>query len=37
MGDSGLPVSLGIVIAATVFGGLLFAGLVIAAALGVAA
>ena len=34
MGNEGLPVSLGIIIAAAVFGALLFAGLVLAAVLG---
>ncbi len=35
MGDSGLPVSLGIIVAAAILGGLLFAGLVVMAAVGV--
>ncbi len=34
MGDSGLPVSLGIIIASAIFGGLLFIGLVVMAAIG---
>lgn len=35
MGDSGLPVSLGIVIASAILGGLLFIGLVVMSAVGV--
>ena len=34
MGDSGLPISLGIIIAAAVFGALLFTGLVVMAVIG---
>lgn len=34
MDDSGLPVSLGIIIAAAIFGALLFAGLVVYAVIG---
>jgi hypothetical protein len=35
MGDNGIPLAIGIIIAAAVLGGLILAGLVVAAVLGI--